>query len=138
MFYLNKGLNCFCLFFDFISFYFNNGINRLENKIAWLTRSAKFQSNKTLFWWFQFLVLFGLFCFFRFETSLIFGRRSATMSGLQLTQTGLVTWNCFVECRVFHCFWYVNFLFSRIESWNPLDQSYSGIFRELHWWDWEV
>jgi hypothetical protein len=34
MFYLNKGLNCFCLFFDFMSFYFNNGINRLENKIA--------------------------------------------------------------------------------------------------------
>jgi hypothetical protein len=32
MFYLNKGLNCFCLFFHFMSFYFNNGINRQNDK----------------------------------------------------------------------------------------------------------
>ena len=32
MFYLNKGLNCFSLFFDFMGFYFNNGINRQNDK----------------------------------------------------------------------------------------------------------
>jgi hypothetical protein len=76
------------------------------------------------------LLSIGLFCFFRFETSFD--------SNVRFTQTDLVTWNCFVECRVFRCFRCVNFLFSRIESWNPLDESYSEIFRELHWWDWEV
>ena len=32
MFYLNKGLNCFSLFFDFMGFYFNNAINRQNDK----------------------------------------------------------------------------------------------------------
>jgi hypothetical protein len=70
--------------------------------VVWLTRNrqyifmfySKFQSIKTVFWWSQLLVLFGLFRFFRFETSLIIGRRSTAMPGSQLTQTGLVSCNC--------------------------------------------
>ena len=58
MFYLNKELNRFCLFFDFMGFYFNNDINRLENKMVKLTRNtqyifmfySKFQRIKTVFW----------------------------------------------------------------------------------------
>ena len=99
MFYLNKGLNCFCLFFDFMGFYFHNGIKRQNDKEHTIYFHVLFKALKL----FQLLVLFG---FFRFETSFD--------SNVRFTQTGLVTWNCFVECRVFRCFRCVNFLSSRI------------------------